>query len=88
MKRLSELAKAPMELYVCSMRFCMHILCLDMLLGNPHRTDTADKARNKKTGEIVALKKLRMDRERDGKGPAESHMYILSHNCVLPSLFV
>lgn len=27
----------------------------------------ADKARNKKTGEIVALKKLRMDRERDGK---------------------
>ena len=29
--------------------------------------DTADKARNRKTGEIVALKKLRMDRERDGK---------------------
>ena len=71
MKRSSELAKAPTELYVCSTLFCMHILLLDLLLGNPHRTDTADKARNKKTGEIVALKKLRMDRERDGMGPAE-----------------
>ncbi len=49
----------------------MHILLLDLLLGNLHCTDTADKARNKKTGEIVALKKLRMDRERDGKDPAE-----------------
>jgi hypothetical protein len=27
---------------------------------------TADKARDRNTGEVVALKKLRMDRERDG----------------------
>ncbi len=60
-----------MELYVCSTRFCMHALLLDLFLGSPHHTDTADKARNKKTGEIVALKKLRMDRERDGKGLAQ-----------------
>jgi len=26
----------------------------------------ADKARDRSTGEVVALKKLRMDRERDG----------------------
>lgn len=71
MKRSSELAKAPMGLYVCFTRFCMHTILVDLLLGNPHCTDTADKARNRKTGEIVALKKLRMDRERDGKGPPE-----------------
>ena len=60
-----------MGLYVCFTRFCMHILVLELLLVCLHRTDIADKARNRKTGEIVALKKLRMDRERDGKGLAE-----------------
>lgn len=29
----------------------------------------ADKARDKRTGELVALKKLRMERERDGAPP-------------------
>lgn len=58
-----------MGLYVCFTSFC--IFLSNLFLGNYHRTDNADKARNRKTGEIVALKKLRMDRERDGKGPAE-----------------
>ena len=30
---------------------------------------TADKARDKRTGELVALKKLRMEREREGELP-------------------
>ena len=58
--------------YVCLTCSYIHTYVLsDMLLGSPHPTDTADKARNRKTGEIVALKKLRMDRERDGNSPAE-----------------
>ena len=57
---------------VCTVDAFLHTHFLsDLLSGNPYRTDNADKARNRKTGEIVALKKLRMDRERDGKGPAE-----------------
>ena len=38
----------------------------------------ADKARDRKTGEVVALKKLRMDRERDGMCMA------FCINCYLP----
>ncbi len=60
-----------MGLYVCFTCFYIRTFLSDMLLGNPQPTDNADKARNRKTGEIVALKKLRMDRERDGNGPAE-----------------
>ena len=33
----------------------------------------ADKARHRTTGEIVALKKLRMDRERDGRASTAAH---------------
>jgi hypothetical protein len=43
----------------------------------------ADKARDRRTGEIVALKKLRMDRERDG----EQHGWTGCSSCKKQLLF-
>lgn len=44
------------------------------------------KARNKKTGEIVALKKLRMDRERDGMPVTSVRELRVLQQCQHPNL--
>lgn len=41
--------------------------CRQSLLTGAAHSIAADKARDKRSGEMVALKKLRMERERDGK---------------------
>lgn len=42
-----------------------------------------DKARDRNTGEYVALKKLRMDRERDGEASLAD--YVKLHASLVPS---
>lgn len=45
---------------------CVHASNAETYLQQPS-PGTADKARDKRSGELVALKKLRMERERDGE---------------------
>lgn len=60
----------------CSSQFIAHCTCVESVKSLTLLVVSADKARDRTTGEIVALKKVRMERERDGSIHAPESLYL------------